>query len=121
MRGKNDPYSKDFIYAIKCRDAVKIGMSCNVKRRYQNIQSCNQDKCEILGFTSATYEAEENIHEFLHEYRIRGEWFRYEGAAAQIVNWIIEDNQGVLMRFAPQELEAAIQSYEDRLKMISEG
>ena len=66
------------VYIIQSNKEVKIGVAKNVKKRMQQIQTSNQHTLNLIGTkeTDDDYFLETEIHHYLYDYRIRGEWFR---------------------------------------------
>jgi len=66
------------IYIIQSNKEVKIGVAKNVKKRMQQIQTSNQYTLKLIGTkeTDDDYFLEKEIHDYLCDYRIRGEWFK---------------------------------------------
>jgi len=66
------------VYIIQSNNEVKIGVAKNVKKRMQQIQTSNQHTLNLIGTkeTDDDYFLETEIHHYLYDYRIRGEWFR---------------------------------------------
>ena len=66
------------VYIIQSNNEVKIGVAKNVKKRMQGIQTSNQYALKLIGIkeTDDDYFLEKKIHDYLRDYRIRGEWFK---------------------------------------------
>lgn len=66
------------VYFIKAGDAVKIGYSEVVGKRFSALQSGHAGELELLGAIPANGYTEHSYHERFAQFRIRGEWFRAE-------------------------------------------
>lgn len=68
------------VYFLLCSDnRVKIGTTTNIKHRMSGIQNGQSDEVKLLVEIQGSYETEKALHQQFKRYRIRGEWFRYEG------------------------------------------
>lgn len=67
-----------FVYVIKCRKYVKIGVADNVQIRVSCLQVGCPYKFKLLHYwrSKDAIKEEETIHTLLDEYRVRGEWFK---------------------------------------------
>lgn len=81
---------KQYIYAIRSRTWVKIGLSNHPKKRLAEIQVCNPTKIHLAGYVEGTRSDEGMIHLILTRWRTRGEWFDYKGMAVDVVDRIIK-------------------------------
>ena len=67
------------IYFIKARDAIKIGIAQDVKKRMNEIQVSNPDKLQLFHlFTvpiKTSREIESTIHYIFRSSQLNGEWF----------------------------------------------
>ena len=78
-------------------DAVKIGISVNVKGRLKAIQSHNLHPLKILKTVRCEYliskipanslsrSYEQRIHKVFQDQQITGEWFKYEGVLKKFI------------------------------------
>lgn len=68
------------VYFLRCEHAIKIGRTQNHGTdRLRSMQTGNPFEIEHLAtIKDAGYGAEEYLHDFFHNYRIRGEWFEAE-------------------------------------------
>jgi len=82
-----------YVYAISCDVtdpiSVKVGYSYNPDRRCVDLQAGCPTRLKVMGFISGSQSLERSIHTGLKEYRIRREWFRYEGFAKTIIDLIV--------------------------------
>ena len=58
------------------RQAVKIGVSDDPKKRLAGLQTSHVGELELLATTPGEFERERELHEQFAPLRIRGEWFR---------------------------------------------
>jgi prophage antirepressor-like protein len=70
---------KEKVYLIhaKKNNAVKIGTSTNVQKRLKHLQISCPFKLDLLYVVDGGYRLEARLHSEFDEYRIRGEWFKY--------------------------------------------
>lgn len=71
-------FSPGYIYVLRCGEHYKIGRSTNVNQRIAVLQNASPHKIELVvsipnDFTVLT---EATLHKDLHEYHVRGEWYR---------------------------------------------
>jgi len=69
------------VYFIKSKDAVKIGISNNIRRRMIALQHENAEKIELLHFLETNsytdaFWCEACLHAHFEKYHIHGEWFK---------------------------------------------
>jgi len=75
------------IYAIRSVefiDAVKIGTTNNIKKRFSAIQGCSPIKLSLMGTIPGGFDVENKLHRVAHKERFRGEWFDFSGEAKKI-------------------------------------
>lgn len=78
------------IYAIRCGDTVKIGISWDVQKRLAGLQTSSPFALELLGYTdNVNASLERLIHERLKVHRLKGEWFRLTPEVQEIVDLIV--------------------------------
>lgn len=68
-----------YVYFIRSGQSVKIGFSRDVKKRLQQLKTGAAHKVSILAAVPGTMDTEAYFHRMFAEYRMSGEWFRYEG------------------------------------------
>jgi len=95
MRGdKPRPYG-DHLYVIAMQDCVKVGRSCNVQRRLDEIQrGVPMFQTRLLQDFPGQGWQERRVHRFLKEARIaNSEWFRLpaEEALERVRNALVTD------------------------------
>jgi hypothetical protein len=73
------------VYVVGFAGFVKIGWSTNLEKRIATIQQGVPDKLTIYGLFEGGIPEERFLHRRFREHRIRGEWFRNEGAVAEWV------------------------------------
>lgn len=72
---------KQYLYAVGDGVNVKLGMSCNIKKRMSNMQTANSKKLHLLWKLYVGRDvfraeaAEKQLHRHCREFKIRGEWF----------------------------------------------
>lgn len=64
------------VYFIRAGQAIKIGVSGNVRDRLSALQIGHPDKLELMGSIAGTVVTEAAIHTAFAPDRLRGEWFR---------------------------------------------
>lgn len=57
---------------------VKIGIADNFKRRLNALQSGHHEKLVIVATIADRTDLERRLHFALRQYRVRGEWFKWE-------------------------------------------
>lgn len=70
-------YPGRFVYLVKCQDFVKIGVSYDAKKRFEEIQSANPFTLELIAFIRGNHSMERQIHQMFDKFRVHGEWFQY--------------------------------------------
>lgn len=70
-------YNSGYVYLIKRGIYHKIGMTSNIKKRFQQISSQSPYESELVCYIETTVVAdlELRMHNYYREKRIRGEWF----------------------------------------------
>ena len=66
-----------YVYFIKSKNSVKIGISNNPKQRLKSLQTANPNKLHIIGYVNGDICKEKKIQADLRKYSISGEWFKY--------------------------------------------
>lgn len=74
-----------FVYAIQSGDAVKIGWATNPQRRLTELNVGSPTAHVLLGFVAGEKADEAIAHSQCAAHRIRGEWFRIEGAVLAFI------------------------------------
>lgn len=79
---------------------IKIGKTKDLTLRMSALQVYNHQPLELLTFVVAPGELEQQLHAYLNEYCIRGEWFEAKGEVLEICDLIRNADLGaVLDRF----------------------
>jgi len=85
------------VYLVRClgSDFYKIGLTRNINRRLTTIQTgCPHEvRVELFYKTSKPEEFEAEMHSFLADYRVRGEWFELTGGALE---WTRDKLNGIM-------------------------
>lgn len=83
-KSKNPVPASGFVYYVRWENdpsLVKIGYTSNLKNRFSSFLTCSPHRLEILRIEEAIdSHHEKRLHAKFDDYRIAGEWFRYEGA-----------------------------------------
>jgi hypothetical protein len=61
----------------KTAGSVKIGTSVDPKKRQKALQTGSTEPLILLGTIEGGRHVERDLHKRFHEYRIRGEWFKW--------------------------------------------
>ena len=64
---------------------VKIGYSKDVRKRLKQIQTGCPFELDIIARFPGTVAIEKSLHDKYDEYRLRGEWFKYEGKLKEAI------------------------------------
>ena len=80
------------VYFLRDGDLVKIGYASSVNKRISKLQIGSGRHLTLIGAVPGGRDVERFIHWQFRKHRIRGEWFRIEGALAAF----IEECLGVL-------------------------
>lgn len=87
--------SDDYLYLIfnKRKNLVKIGRSYNVERRVMELYRTENDHCglEILFKLPCQGHTELETHERFKEFRVKGEWFKYDESIIKFFEDTLED------------------------------
>ena len=72
----------EYVYFVGCCDAVKIGVSDNIKRRIGEMERVNPHKLVLHAYIRCTkkktaYDLERHLHERFTKHHLRYEWFRF--------------------------------------------
>jgi len=70
----------DHLYFIQEQGTghIKIGRSVNPSRRLRALQTGNGKKLKLVAVFKGKGDSELFLHEYLKEWRLKGEWFSYE-------------------------------------------
>lgn len=85
-----DPVSPSgFVYYVRWENdplLVKIGYTANLKNRFSSFLTCSPHRLEVLRVEEAANSCLEKIlHTRFDDYRVAGEWFKYEGALERYI------------------------------------
>ena len=88
------------IYFIRCQNAVKIGYSDNVVKRFMELQSTRTDTLRPAFFSYSKYtllhifkghkSLEHILHRKMFNRRILGEWFVYDEITDNLIDFMID-------------------------------
>jgi len=67
-----------YLIAVVDRPIVKVGVSRDVGKRLEDLQSTNPDALQVLAILAGGRKLERLLLHALQPHRIRGEWFRFE-------------------------------------------
>jgi hypothetical protein len=102
---------------------VKVGVSCDLQKRLEAIQTHNSALIHVLGEIPGSYELEALLHEWLALDQVRGEWFKPDVAGAilerlrgkdaagavELVSGLIDERAKLRARFRA-EVSRAVQA-----------
>lgn len=71
------------VYFVRRGDAVKIGTTNSIRTRFKELCREFTEPLALAGVTQGSYELERQLHEDLVDWRIEGEWFRFEPEVAR--------------------------------------
>lgn len=79
---------KSKIYFVLCKEAqaIKIGVTNDVKKRFDSLQTANPFKLELLKFIEGKRNQEREIHQKFKHLNINGEWFTYSDELSNFIN-----------------------------------
>ncbi len=77
-----------YIYVMECAGFVKIGLTQNPNSRLAICQTFSPFPVRLIGFLEGTRQQEAALHAKLSAHRVRGEWFRMEGAVADYIEYV---------------------------------
>jgi hypothetical protein len=94
MRAKGRPRWGDmapgemvFLYAVRCEQFLKIGISHNIPQRIAGMQADNPFKITLALYRTIRHEAantiETAVHQALAAFHVRGEWFSCDLSVAK--------------------------------------
>lgn len=84
----------DDLYFIRVKDGpVKIGRSANVQKRLRMLQCACPYDLLLVGVLRCGGDCEPSFHANLDAYRMRGEWFRWDGLVVQAVEATLSDGR----------------------------
>lgn len=68
-----------YVYFIRSFDRVKIGFTADLTKRFKQLKTGASNPIRILAVVPGTQDTEAYFHSMFADYRVNGEWFRYEG------------------------------------------
>ena len=68
-------WGPDRVYFMRAGEAIKIGVTRNLKQRRSEIQTSNSQDVHMIGALVGGRHLEEILHHRFREHHIRGEWF----------------------------------------------
>ena len=68
-----------YVYFIKSVDKVKIGFTADLSKRLKQFKTGSSNPINVLAVVPGTQDTEAYFHSMFADYRVNGEWFRYEG------------------------------------------
>jgi hypothetical protein len=74
-----------YVYAVESGDAVKIGWAKDPVRRLSELRVGSPVLLRLVGVMKADRMREKEIHAACDKWRIRGEWFKNEGAVLSFI------------------------------------
>ena len=66
---------KNYVYCLKIKDLVKIGITTDIKKRFRNIEHSTGNEIEKLFYLESCASLEKIAHNHFKKYRKKGEWF----------------------------------------------
>lgn len=77
----------DNIYILKSDGFYKIGVATDVGRRVKELQTGNPHtiECVFSRQVPEAYEIEKFLHDTFAEYRVKGEWFKFDNKILEVV------------------------------------
>ena len=78
------------LYAIEIvgTPVVKFGMSRNPTSRMMDLQVSHPVPLHLLGHVGCDRRLEKDVHLYCAQHHVRGEWFRQEGRATEVIGLI---------------------------------
>lgn len=78
------------VYAVRHRDAVKIGFTDNVRKRFLNLLSLASEPLQFIGHMPGGRDVEAHLHARFSELRLRAEWFRADEKLLTALAFILD-------------------------------
>jgi hypothetical protein len=97
-----------YVYFVRAGEHFKIGWSQRPEGRVAALQTGNPLPLSLLGSMRGSEDDERALHGAFAHWRAKGEWFRAEPAAMQLVEWILarDSKQRAYMRAHRKLFEA---------------
>lgn len=107
--------SKGYVYVVGNINAkiCKIGFSTNVFKRISGIQTGCPIPLEIICVVHGTIEIEKKLHKKYKDFRMNGEWFRYEG----LLKSNIESTESAIVDLMLMRKKKKNRAVEDNISM----
>ena len=106
---------KYHLYAIGDGESVKLGVSTNVGKRLDSMQTGHPKRLNVLWKLfvgrekSPAYTAEKKLHKLCKSYRLRGEWFK-AGCMAVVEKFTLKERKA-----------AAYEQHSHDIKLLTDG
>lgn len=71
-----------YVYFLKMGDKVKIGFTRRLYDRLLSLRTASPEEVEVLKVIPGTEQTERYFHHHFMPHRLKGEWFRLDGALA---------------------------------------
>jgi len=71
---------------------IKIGRSMYPETRFKELQTGNDCKLSLMAFCEEYYHKESKLHKQFSNYRLNGEWFKYNENLINLINNIRSAN-----------------------------
>lgn len=84
------PKQQSWIYFIRSGNAVKIGVTTDIRRRLYDLQVASPTALELVGVHLGDRKTEEALHHRFRNHQIRGEWFRWCDPIQRYVSLIVD-------------------------------
>ena len=88
--------SRAVVYAICAGGLVKIGMTTNLKKRMETLQTMCPSRIALVGVMAGGYQAENRLHRVFAAYRDHGEWFQLDDEALRCLRDQLNGASGCL-------------------------
>ena len=88
---RRPPRRRMNLYFIRCGDAIKIGITSNIKARMRDLAVANARALRVLALIEAGRYEEIAVHQRFAALRISGEWFR---ASPELLAFVQEMKRG---------------------------
>lgn len=83
---KRSAWHQSFVYFIASDEAhVKIGYTGDIQQRLTSLQNATPAKLRVVAMMHGAVAVERELHDAFAAHRIHGEWFRREGALAELL------------------------------------
>jgi len=86
------------LYAVASGQAVKFGITTNIKSRASDLQVAHPEPLVWIGHIGCDRQLERDVHALCSAERMRGEWFRREGTALVVEHYIAKKDSLAVYR-----------------------